>query len=141
MSIAKAALGIDDVREAIISQLLGMLNKECLQLCRRKSDTHSPSPFRSIPVDKLAEFKWENMVTELQSKAPLLYKILHSLTSRSDHRNMVKVGAAHFPGICFAAAILLKERNREMCGLQSMVSLLMYACHCEKQVGCTVKFK
>ncbi len=46
----------------------------------------------------------------------------------------MKVGEAHFPGICSAAAILLKERNREMCGLQSLVSLLMYSCHAEKQV-------
>lgn len=132
MSIAKAVLGVDDMKEAIITQLLGVLNEECRQLCR-KSDTQSP-PFRSIPVDKLVEFKWESMTAELQSRAPLLYKILHSLTTRNDHRNVVKTGAAHFPGICFAAAILLKERNREMCGLQSMISLLMYACHCEKQV-------
>ena len=31
-----------------------------------------------------------------------------------------------YPGICTAAAILMKERNREMCGLlQSLVSLLL----------------
>ena len=52
----------------------------------------------------------------------------------NDHRNIIKVGAAHYPGICCAAAILLKERNHEMCGLQSLVSLIMYTCHAEKQV-------
>lgn len=30
--------------------------------------------------------------------------------------------------------MILKERNREMCGLQSVVSLLMYNCHCYSQV-------
>ncbi len=36
-------------------------------------------------------------------KAPLLYRILYTLTSRNDHRNTKKVRAAHFRGICFAA--------------------------------------
>ena len=46
----------------------------------------------------------------------------------------MKVDTAHHPGIYSAAAVLLKERNREICGLQSHVSLLMYSCHAEKQV-------
>ena len=33
-----------------------------------------------------------------------------------------------------AAAVILKERNREMCGLQQMISSLMYGSHCEKKV-------
>ncbi len=39
-----------------------------------------------------------------------------------------------YPAIVNATAILLKERNREMSGVQSIVSYLMYACHSEKQV-------
>ena len=126
-SIAKAVLKIGDVREAIVTQILGTLNDECV---------NTSSLFRSIPYEELDEFKWENMVAELQLKAPLLYRVLHSLelASRNDHQNVVKVGAAHFPGICSSIAILLKERNREMCGLQSLISLLMFSCHCEKHV-------
>ena len=45
----------------------------------------------------------------------------------------MKVGSSHNPGICCAAADLLKERNREMCGLQSLVSLLMFSCHAKKR--------
>ena len=37
------------------------------------------------------------------------------------------------------AAVLLKERNREMCGIQSLISLLLYSSHVDKQVGNTVK--
>ena len=65
------------------------------------------------------------MVEELQQKAPLLFSVIHSIASRNDNRNVVKVAAAHYPGICSVAAILLKERNREMCGLQFLVSLLI----------------
>lgn len=129
-SIAKAALGVVGVMEVITTQLLGILNEECSKLCHKRAG----NPFRTIPVEKLADFKWETMIAELQSKAPLLFKILYCLTSRNDGRNTTKVGAAHYPGICSAASILLKERNREMCGLQSLVSLLLYSCHSEKQV-------
>ena len=57
-----------------------------------------------------------------------------TITSFNDHRNKIKAGDFHLPGICSAVAVLIKERNREMCGLQSVISLLMYACHCDKQV-------
>ena len=130
MSIAKAVLDQTEIKEAIITLLLGKLNEECTSLCRK---THS-SPFRTIPVDQLAKYKWQDMVEDLQQQAPFLFSVLYSITSRSDHRNAVKTGVAHYPGICSAAAILLKVRNRQMCGLQTMVSLLMFSCHAEKQV-------
>lgn len=130
VSIGKAALAVDGVREAIITQLLGTLNRECGTLCRK----HPESPFRKIPVDKLAGFKWSDMMTELDRDAPLLLRIIHCLVARNDARNKSKAGPARHPGICTAVAIILKERNREMCGLQSLLSLLMYSCHCEKQV-------
>ena len=136
-SIAKAAMKIDDVKEAIIKQILRILNEECARLCKLKENT--PSQFRKIPVSQLHQFKWKDMIAELQSTAPLFYRVMYSLASRNDYRNLVKVGTVHFPGIWSAVAILLKERNREMCGLQSMISLLMYSCHCEKQVSKSLK--
>ena len=129
-SIAKAVMTQDDVKENIIKLLLGKLNEECASLCRKAIS----SPFRTMPADQMASFKWVDMVTDLKVKAPLFFTLLDSITSRNDHRNIAKVGVAHYPGICTAAAILLKERNREICGLQSLVSLLLYSCHAEKQV-------
>lgn len=131
LSIGKAALAVEGVREAIVTQLLGTLNLECSKLCRKKKPV---SLFRKIPVNKLAEFKWDDMMAELERDAPLLLKILDCVVARNDRRNKSKVRAAHFPGICTAVSVVLKERNREMCGLQSLISLLMYSCHCEKQV-------
>ena len=127
--IAKALMTWDDVKENIIKLMLGKLNEECTCLCRKAIT----SPFRTMPADQIASFKWVDMVTDLKVKAPLFFTLLDSITSRNNHRNIVIVGVAHYPGICTAAAILLKERNREMCGLQSMVSLLLYSCHAEKQ--------
>lgn len=129
-SIAKAALAVEGVKEAIVKQLLGNLNQECNTLCKKQPT----SLFRKIPVDRQAKFRWEDMITELQQNAPLLLKMLTCLVARNDCRNTFKIGSSHYPGLCTALAILLKERNREMCGLQSLVALLMYSCHCEKQV-------
>ena len=135
LSIAKAVMQHDGIREAVVRVLLGKLNEECTNLCRKTT----PSHFHTIPVDQLDTFSWKDMVADLQQKAPFVFTVLDSITSRNDHRNTTKVGAVHYPGICSAVAILLKERNREMCGLQSLVSLVMYSCHAEKQV--LIKFK
>lgn len=129
-SIASAVLAMEAVKEAIFTSFLESINRECSVLCQTSTVSH----FRHIPVDQLKIFKWNTLIDELESKSPLLLKILTSIAVRNDHRNKKKVGPAHYPGIGTAAAVLLKERNCHMSGLQSLVSMLMYSCHCEKQV-------
>ena len=129
-SIAKAVLAMDDIREAVTVLLLDSIDGECSALCKKTP----ASQFRTIPVEDIQHFQWLNLVENLQTSSPLLFRLLTTIAGRSDARNTLKVGPAHYPGICAAAAVILKERNREMCGLQSVVSLLMYNCHCEKQV-------
>ena len=131
VSIAKAALSVEGVRETVTIQLLRTLNQECSKLCKMQPTS---SRFRKIQVDRLADFKWADMIAELERDAPLLLKIINCVVARNDGRDKCKVGTVRYPGICTAVAVMLKERNREMCGLQSMLSLLMYSCHCEKQV-------
>ncbi len=64
-------------------------------------------------------------------KAPTLFKLL---VTRSDHRNKTKKGAKHHPGICMALSVLLKERNREMSGLQTFLSLVLFSTRVNKKV-------
>ena len=117
----------------MFSTFTNTISNECKALCR--SSPNLDSQFRSIPVTKLADFTWVGLLEEFKAKAPTFVELLTTIVTHRDHINKVKVGPAHYPGICTAAAILLKERNREMCGLQSVVSAMMYLCHCEKQVG------
>ena len=128
-STASAILKIKPVKEAIFGTFMKTLNDECSTLCKKISN--NPSPFRTISATDLVKFTWRALIEELEVKAPTL---LTNITSFSDHRNQTKSGPSHHPGICAAVGVLLKERNREMCGPQSIVSLLMYLCHCEKQV-------
>ena len=131
-STASAILKIKSVREEIFSTFMKTLNNECSTLCKKLPN--NPSPFRTISVTNLVKVTWRALIEELEVKAPTLLQILTNITSFSDHRNKTKGGSTHHPGICAAVGILLKERNREMSGPQSIVSMLMYLCHSEKQV-------
>ena len=107
-----------------------LVNTECSKLCQRSDQP----TFRKVPVSDYAAFQWEQFIDELRSKAPTLLQLFRTITSPNDHRNKHKSGSAHYPSIVMAAAILLKERNREMGGIQPLLSLLLFASHAEKQV-------
>lgn len=129
-TIISSLLDIDSLREVLFGVFTDTISRECGILCRKQPD----ACFRNIPLSKLAEFSWDTFVAELKDKAPILLHILTAVASFSDHRNQIKVGSHHLPGICSAVAVLLKERNREVDGIQSVVSALMFLGHCEKQV-------
>ena len=104
-TIAKAVMKVDDVREAVFKLVLDTINTECTTLCNKMPDTFSY--FRKIPVAEIVKFRWEELINELKSKAPTLLQVLSTIAARNDHRNK-KVGAARYPGICTAAAIISK---------------------------------
>ena len=64
-------------------------------------------------------------------KKPLIVSNCHRY--HNDHRNNNKKGTHHIPGVCMAIAILL-ERNREMCGIQSLLPLILFQSHAQKRV-------
>ena len=78
---------------------------------------------------------WIGCTDELQRKAPVLLRVFSKIVSSNDHRNQQKCGDRHLPGICTAIAVLLKERNREMNGIQRMVSLVLFTSRVQKQVS------
>ena len=83
----------------------------------------------------MENFSWDVFITELETKCPILHQILETVVSHSDHRNSQKKAEAHHPGICMVAAILLKERNREMVGVQSLLSLVLFNSRVHKNVS------
>ena len=88
----------------------------------------------SNPIEKVSDFRWCDCIAELKLKAPILLEVVSALVSCNDSRNKQKRGDVHNPGICMAIAILLKERNREMCGIQTLVSLVLFTSRVQKQV-------
>ena len=133
-TIAKAVIHHSELCEAVFELFFGQIEAECTKLCRKTS----PSLFRKLTARELMEFEWERMIAELEERAPLFIRIYSSIVSINDHRNQKKSRANHYPALCMATAVLLKERNREMCGVQSVLSLLLFSSHAEKKVAaCT----
>ena len=131
-TISKLVLAHNDLREQILLRVIEMIDRECACLCQRAASP--PSIFRKIPIKSLAEFQWSGCIDELLRKAPVLLRVFSKIVSSNDHRNQQKRGDRHQPGICTAIAVLLKERNREMNGLQRMLSLVLFTSRVQKQV-------
>ena len=131
-TIAKAVLAHQDLCEIVVHKVFNSIDEECVALCRRAD----PTAFHKTPLEELQDFKWSKYihVGEMEAKSPLLLKLLKMIVGRNDSRNDHKRGSSHFPGICMAAAVLLKKRNREMVGLQMFISLVFFTSHVEKQV-------
>ncbi len=137
------------MKDCLIDKVINLLNDECAALCSKA--TNPPSLFRKFPIHKADSFSWDSYVDELVVKAPILWKMLSFLVSRSDHRNkarvdtifyfnlqywylQVKKGDKHTPGICTAVSILLKERNMGMSGLQTLTSLVLFSARVSEMV-------
>ena len=130
LNIGKAILQNKQLTDVVIKLIAGVVDSECSVLCRR----NNASLFRKTSVTTMPNFQWSQLVDELATNAPTLLCLLTAIVTHSDHRNQLKVSSAHHPGLCMCVAVLLKERNREMCGVQSIISLLLYQSHVEKQV-------
>lgn len=131
-SIVKAVFAEPSVRTCIIDKVISVINDECSSLC-----SHSEKPvssFRHVSFEPIPSFSWSQCIGELQSKCPTLYQVLWTIVSRSDKRNRIKRGDQHFPGMCAATAILLKERNKHMTGIQTMLSVILYSSRVQKKV-------
>ena len=131
-SIAKAVFSHCGIREHILLRVMDTLNNECDLMCRK--NVEQPSLFRKMSIAAVEEFSWVAAITELQKNCPTLLRLLRSLVSRNDHRNEHKRGESHDPGLCMAIATILKERNREMCGIQTYVSLVLFNSRVQKKV-------
>ena len=134
-SIAKAIMDVGALREAVFTSFMNTICGECNALCQRSGTLSKEWYFPFSNHSSYSYTKWGAFMEELQSKAPTLLHLLTTIVTFNDHRNVSKIGVSHHPGICAAVAVLLKERSREMCAIQSIVSVLMYTCHCDKQVA------
>lgn len=111
----------------LFKQFLSQIDAECNRLCQGQPNA---TAFRKIPQSSLTD-SIGMLLYKIYTNTPL---ILSTIACHGDHRNKIKVGNVHNPGICMAAAVILKEQNCEMNGVQSLVSLLLFTSHINKQV-------
>eukprot|EP00731_Ephydatia_muelleri_P013473 Em0007g783a len=93
------------------------------------------SLFRHMSLKQAENFSWTRAISKIRTKAPTLFSIMNNfvVTRCSASKNKHKKGDAQYPGWCTAVAILLKERNRVLCGVQSNVSSVLFSTKLHKK--------
>ena len=129
-SICRAVFSNPRLREEAVARVSRIVDDECAVLCSK----NPVSLFRSMTLEQAENFSWTQAIAELKTKAPILYHILDLAVTHSSRRNKQKKGERQFSGLCMSVAILLKERNRMMCGIQSYVSSALFSSHVQKKV-------
>ena len=80
-SIAKAVLSEPSVREQVLRRVSQEVEQECALLCRRQP----VSMFRKVSIAQMKNFSWDWFVDELQTKSPVLHRLLMTVVSHTDH--------------------------------------------------------
>ncbi len=125
-TICRAFFSNSHLKDEAVSRVSRIVSDECALLCSKSAQ---PVPlFRTMTLEQAESFSWKQAITELETKAPTLYHII------SSKRNKLKKGEQQFPGLCTAVAVLLKEHNKMICGVQSYLSCALFATHIQKKV-------
>ena len=92
---------------------------------------------RSKTVRDIVSFKFGDFVNKaLKERANLLYQFLFTVAcSKASSRNTVKTPEKKIPAMAMAAGILLKARNKDMCMVQVVTSLLLHSGGLSEMVG------
>ena len=108
-SIADAVMDSAALRKAVEDRLCSDVNIECKRLCSKAN----PTLLRTATKDSVLNFSWRAIGQEIREKSPLFYRLLlasadpKSLSKSSDPETTER-----YPGICTAAAVLLKNRDK-----------------------------
>lgn len=123
---AKAALKTSSIRKPVITSIRKVVARECAKLCKRSKN----SSLRGSSCGKLKSFNCKDVSKQLKKDAPVLYSVMKSACKRPRLKGRTKRNV-----LTMAASLLLKGRNKTMCTMQSVVSVLLYAGHASKKVS------
>ena len=117
------------MKEQLINEVLDLIEGECALLCSRSQQ----GPFRRAQVTEFDTFNWDHYIHKMEQKSIVLC-LLRLIVGHSDHCNQQKWAEHHVPGSCMTTAVMLKESNRDMVGVQTHVSLALFTSRVHKQV-------
>ena len=107
----------------IIIRISRILQSELRKLCS------VDSLLKENSTTAFQEFSWNNLIKEIQDHAPLLLSVMTACTKTRSYRP----NRNSTIGMCIA--MLLKYRYKNMCLVQKILSLVLYAGHSSKQVS------
>ena len=128
-AIADAAMNCLGLKKAIEDRICSLVNDECKKLCSKKD----ASLLRSATKDSIFNFSWETVGKELADKAPLLHRLL--LASADPRSLSQRRDTERYPGVCAAAAILLKNRDKGMSLVPYVISTILKVGRTSKKVS------
>ena len=108
------------LRAATVHQICKAVQREIHMLCSRK---YGDSVLRETSSTAVTNFSWASIVQELKSQAPTLYTLIKSGCRVPTH------------ALGMTGSLLLKARNKHLALPQAVISVVMYAGHCSKQVS------
>ena len=126
-TFAKKALSLPKLRHAITEEVKRLVKKECKSLCTTLPEKRSI--LRDTRPAHLTTFSWQNIITKLSFRAPMLHAVLSATVERRSH-DQTRIA----PRVGMAVAILMRERNQFMCAAQTLVSIVLHASHAGKMV-------
>ena len=107
----------------IIIRISRILQSELRKLCS------VDSLLKENSTTAFQEFSWNNLIKEIQDHAPLLLSVMTACTKTRSYRP----NRNSTIGMCIA--MLLKYHYKNMCLVQKILSLVLYAGHSSKQVS------
>ena len=109
-----------------------IIDDECDHLC-----STSVSYLRGNVSTLCDDFSWSSFEAELQQTAPTLWSVLKAAATPLGSKYVRKHEIAHHTTCIVAAGLLLNKRNSHMCGLQVLLSLLLWHGHSTTMVRLT----
>ena len=116
--VANVVVKSKSLREKVIDCLLQLIKTEIDGLCSVKN----PSILRKTTKEDLLEFSLEKVCSEWAERAPIFYLFLRGCCSKC--KSTAK-DFEWFPAMAVAGSVLLKQRNKHMNALASIIGLIV----------------
>lgn len=129
-ALADAVMDSPNLQKAIEDRVCGDVNIECKKLC----STRQPSLLRTATKDTMLNFSWYAIGQEIKEKAPFFHRLLLASADPKSLKQSIN-DPGRYPGICAAAAILLKKRDKAMSLVPYIISNILKVGRTSKMVN------
>ena len=107
----------------MVTEIGKVIRKEVKSLCSDKA----ASILKESDKSNLVQFTWEKVLAEIQLLAPTLLKLLQTVLEKKNLKS-------HIPIIGMITSILCHFHRNSVNCVQNIISIILYAGHCSKQV-------
>ena len=122
--VVSVLYSVSSLKMLFKAKLLQELDDNCNELCTK----NTPSILRKNQYPDMVSFDWNNVLSEILHRCPLLLEVMCTVVKSTTKPNVV-------PAIGLCYSILMQERNRDLSLVQRINTILLSEGHAKKQVG------